>query len=245
MLMGVMTALSLRGFFHSVISDEPELPATLQALTFPLFPLIAWQTVRIWTRGRWPTDSYFEIWHGRRIFLLGGLWLCLFGGVRVAGDALRDSIRPYRLIQTAAGSVRLYDGGVSSGVYEFLKKNTTPGEPIADVAYGGGINFALHRTSPLYTTMFVSFLPSEAQRRRDRDQLSESNARFVISSIPPPFRYGTPFGCAFPRFVWKTEGCTDPPTVTFPVMDLIGERYLLAGRFDAIAMYARRASPAP
>jgi hypothetical protein len=183
--------------------------------------------------------------HGRRIFLLASLWLCLFGGVRVAGDAFRDSIRPYRLIQTAAGSVRLYDGGVSSGVYEFLKKNTRPGEPIADFAYGGGINFALHRTSPLYTTMFVNFLPSEAQRRRDRDQLRESNVRFVISSIPPPFRYGTPFGCAFPRFVWKTEGCTDPPTVTFPVKDLIEERYLPAGRFDAVAIYARRASPPP
>src|SRR5215469_15837931 len=44
-LMGVMTALSLRGFFNSSQSNAPELPATLQALTFPLFPLIAWQTV--------------------------------------------------------------------------------------------------------------------------------------------------------------------------------------------------------
>lgn len=243
-LMGVMTALSLRGFFNSVNSDTPEVPATLAALTFPLFPSIAWQTVRVWTSGRW-TDSSFEMRHRRRIFLLASLWLCLFGGVRVVGDALRDSIRPYRLIQTAAGPVRLNDGGVSKGVYEFLKKNTTPGEPIADVAYGGGVNFALHRTSPLYTTMFEGFLPSEAQRRRDHDQLRESNVRFVISTIPPPFRYGTRFGCAFPRFVWKTEGCTDPPTVTFPVMDLIEEQYLLAGRFDAIAMYVRRASPAP
>jgi len=183
--------------------------------------------------------------HRRRIFLLGGLWLCLFGGGRIVGDTLRDHVRPYRQIQTAAGSVRLNDGGVSSGVYEFLKKNTTPGEPIADFAYGGGVNFALHRTSPLYTTEFENYLPSEAQRRRDRDQLRDSNVRFVISSIPPPFKYGTPFGCPFPRFVWKTEGSTDPPTVTFPVMDLIEERYLPAGRFDAIAMYARRASPAP
>jgi hypothetical protein len=244
-LMGVMTALCLRGFFNSVDSDWPSIDAKLQALTFPLFPLIAWQTVRIWTSGRWPTDSYFEMRHGRRIFLLGSLWLCVFGGVRVVGDALRDSIRPYRLIQTAAGSVRLNDGGISNDVYEFLKNNTTPGEPIADVAYGGGVNFALHGTSPLYTTMFVNFLPSEAQRRRDHDQLSESNVRFVISSIPPPFRYGTPFGCAFPRFVWKNEGSTDPSTVTFPVLDLIEERYLPAGRFDEIAIYARRASPAP
>ena len=243
-LMGVMTALCLRGFFHSILSDAPELPATLTGLAFPLFPLIAWQTVRIWTSSRWPTGAYFEMRHGRRIFLLGGLSLCLLGGVRVTGDALRDSSRPYRLIQTDAGSVRLYDGGVSSGVYEFLKKNTRPGEPIADVAYGGGVNFALHRTSPLFTTMFEGFLPSEAHRRRDGDQLRESNIRFVISSIPPPFRYGTGFGCAFPRFVWKNEGCTDPPTVTFPVMDLIEERYLPAGRFDDIAIYARRASPA-
>ncbi|HYK62451.1 MAG TPA: hypothetical protein VEV85_23635, partial [Bryobacteraceae bacterium] len=163
-LMGVMTALSLRGFFNSSQSNAPELPATLQALTFPLCPLIAWQTVRIWTSGRWPTDSYFEMRHRRRVFLLGGLWLCLFGGGRIIGDTLRDHVRPYRLIQTAAGSVRLNDGGVSSGVYEFLKKNTAPGEPIADFAYGGGINFALHRTSPLYSTMFVNFLPSEAHR---------------------------------------------------------------------------------
>jgi hypothetical protein len=244
-LMGVMTGLCLRGFFNSIHTDVPELPATLVALAFPLFPLIARQTVRIWTSGRWATDSYFEMRHSRRIFLLGSLWLCLFGGFRVIGDTLRDHIRPYRLVQTAAGSVRINDGGVSNGVYEFLKKNTTPGEPIADFAYGGGINFALHRTSPLYTTEFVNFLPSEAQRLRDRDQLRESSVRFVISSIPPPFEYGTTFGCAFPRFVWKIEGSTGPPKATFPVMDLIEEQYRLAGRFDEIAIYARRASPAP
>src|SRR5262249_27233749 len=60
-LMGMMTALCLRGFFNSVDSDWPSIDAKLQALTFPLFPLIAWQTVRIWTSGRWPTDAYFEM----------------------------------------------------------------------------------------------------------------------------------------------------------------------------------------
>jgi len=244
-LTGVMTALSLRGFFNSIHRDVPELPATLQALTYPLFPLVAWQTVKIWTRGRWPTDSCLEMRHRRHIFLLGSLWLCLFGGVRVIGDSVRDSIRPYRLIQTDAGSVRLNDGGVSSGVYEFLKRNTTPGEPIADLNYGGGINFALRRTSPLYSTQFVDFLPSEAQRRRDRDQLRESNVRFVINSIPPSFIYGPAMGCVFPRFVWKVEGSKDPPTVTFPVMDLIEERYRPVGRFGEMAMYARRGIPAP
>jgi hypothetical protein len=145
-LMGVMTALSLRASSIQLIQTRPNFPP--RSWHSP-FPLIAWQTARIWTSGRWPTDSYFEMWHGRRIFLLGSLWLGLFGGVRVAGDVLRDHIRPYRLIQTAAGSVRFNDGGVSNGVYELLKKNIRPGEPTADVAYGGGANFALHRTSPL------------------------------------------------------------------------------------------------
>lgn len=235
-LLGLIFGVSTRELFNNAISQATQATPMLYAIIFPAFPLLVQRGLFWWNAVLRLGPSSLPV---QRVYAAAGLVLCVFGGVRVAGYGVREARKQYVQINTDAGPVKLADGGISADVYDFLKKNTAPGEPIADIAYGGGINFALHRRSPLYTTQFANFRPTEQHRQRDYLQLLAGKTRFVINRDPPVVHYGTPMGCAFPRFVWKAVARPGDNDVTFPVMQLLQEQYKPGKRFGDIVIYER------
>jgi hypothetical protein len=231
-LLGVVFGLSLRSLFNSSISNvtmvTPLHYPLLMALTLPLslYAALKWS-------GPGPEASPMI---AQRVQVWGAVALVLFGAGRLAGSVVRDAKKQYFHIVTEAGAVKLNDR-VSADVYDFLKTNTLVGEQIADVAYGGGLNFALHRASPLYSTQFVMFRPSAEQRWRDYAHLRANRTRFVISQKPPLAKYGTGHGCSFPRFVWMAPAPPEDAGVIFPVMQFIEARYYPIVTFAGVSVY--------
>jgi hypothetical protein len=224
--------LSLRSLFNSSLSNVTMItPIHYPLLMALILPLALYAALKWSGPGLEACPAITD-----RLQVWGAVVLVLFGAGRLAGFAVRESKNQYFRIVTEAGAVKLNDRA-SSDVYEFLKKNTLDGEPIADVAYGGGLNFALHRASPLYSTQFVMFRPSAEQRWRDYARLSANRTRFAISQTPPVATFGTGHGCSFPRFVWWAPAPPDEAGVSFPVMKFIEARYRPAATFAGISVY--------
>jgi hypothetical protein len=235
-ILGLIFGVSTRELFNNAISQATQATPLLYAIIFPAFPLIVERALVWWNSLlRFAPSSLLR----QRVYVAGNVALCLFGAVRVAGYSVREARKHYLRINTDAGLVRVADDGVSADVYYFLKENTAPEEPIADIAYGGGINFALHRRSPLYTTQFANFRPTLQHRQRDYLQLLAARTRFVINRDPPEFRYGTAMGCAFPGFVWKAVAPASGNDVAFPILQLVREQYRPRKRFGDIVIYER------
>lgn len=241
-LLGLTFALSTRNLFNTVLSHATTTTPMLYPMLFAVLPLVVREAF-----GRWNSVAAQAIPPRdlQRLYAALSVILCLYGGVRLAGYGVKEARKQYGRLNTDAGMVKLGDGGASAEVYEFMKKNIQPGETFADVGYGGGLNFALHRSSPLYTTQFTAFRPTAQHRERDYTQLNNARTRFVIGQDPPIARYGTEFGCAFPRLVWKAYGCIQCANVSFPVMQLIQVRYRVEAKFGEIAVYTLKGGGAP
>ncbi len=235
-ILGIIAGVSTRELFNNTVSQATQATPMLYAIIFPAFPLLIQHAFERWTALREGAPSVLS---AQRVYAASAVVLCLFSGVRLAGYAAREARKHYTQVSTDAGSIKLDDAGVSAEVYEFLKNRTLPDEPIADLAYGGGVNFALHRGSPLFTTQFANFRPTLEHRQRDYLQLRSSNVRFVISRQPPSVRYGTENGCAFPALVWKALACPDDAKIVFPVLQFITDHYRPSKQFGDIIVYER------
>jgi hypothetical protein len=232
-MMGAVFGLSSRSLFNSAISNTPMItPAQYPVLLVVIFLLVRY-ALQTWSG--LDRDKSPPVVHRIQIYV--SLVLVLFGGCRLAGYVVREGKNEYVRLVTDAGAVRLSDDGVSRKAYEFLKARTLPGEPIADVAYGGGLNFALHRLSPLFTSQFLMFRPTVEQRQRDLVQLENSKTRFVVSQEPPSAKYGTGFGCAFPQIAWIAPGPREDANVQFPVMQFIEAHYRPAVHLPGVSIY--------
>jgi hypothetical protein len=239
---GVIFGVSIRELFNNIFSQTTQAATMLDAIVFPAFPLLVQRALFWWNTLVRRAPSTVS---AQRVYLAATLALSLFAGVRLAGYAVREATKRYVAIDTDAGRVKLGDGGVSAEVYDFLEKNTAPGEPIGDIAYGGGVNFALHRRSPFFTTQFSNFRPTVQNRQRDYLQLLASKTRFVINRNPPAVGYGTGKGCSFPRFVWKASACSECTDATFPVMQLLQQQYRPSKQFGEIVIYERISANVP
>jgi hypothetical protein len=236
-VLSVIAAVSVRSLFGSTISRFARPPDMTQAFLFVTFPFILYRMFQAWAR---LCGNVLEQVDLRRIEWLACVILCAFGVAQVARSAVKNAAEPYVTVNTDAGPVKLSDNLISARVYEFLKANTRPEESIADVAYGGGVNFALHRAGPLYSTQFVLLRPTVLQRERDAAQLAAAQTRFVISRIPPVARYGNGIGCACPRLVWEPSPPPGDAHELFPLMTLIEQRYQPVMRLSPVVIYSRR-----
>jgi hypothetical protein len=154
-----------------------------------------------------------------------------YGMLRIAvGYPTLISNRPYQTLQTAAGPVRLVDYSANREIYDFVVENTSADDTVLDIPYGGGINVAAHRPSPVFTTLFVQTSPPERVLSLDSELIRKHPPKVVIARNEP--RYGAEYGingclCAFPRLVWI------PPTSSvidkkMPILDYIQQNYRVA-----------------
>ena len=236
-VLSVIAAVSVRSLFGSTISRFARPPDMTQAFLFVTFPFILYRMFQFWAKLRGYVLDQAEL---RRIEWLACAILCIFGAAQIARATVKSEAEPYITINTDAGPVKVSDNLTSARVYQFLKVNSLPEESIADVAYGGGVNFALHRAGPLYSTQFVLLRPTVLQRERDAAQLAAAQTRFVISRIPPVARYGNGIGCACPRLVWEPSPPPGDALELFPLMTLIEQRYQPVMRLAPVVIYSRR-----
>jgi hypothetical protein len=236
-VLSVIAAVSVRSLFGSTISRFARPPDMTQAFLFVTFPFILHRMFEFWAK---LCDYVLDQAELRRIEWLACAILCIFGAAQIARASVKSAAEPYITINTDAGPVKVSDNLTSARVYQFLKVNSLPEESIADVAYGGGVNFALHRAGPLYSTQFVLLRPTVRQRERDAAQLAASQTRFVISRIPPVARYGNGIGCACPRLVWEPSPAPGDAKEFFPLVALIEQRYQPVMRLSPVVIYSRR-----
>jgi hypothetical protein len=237
-MLGLLCGASLRGLFGAPGTSSSRPPEAIQGLIFPFLPFLLSRMFHHWAKLR---RVAFYPPGATRIQILACVVLCLVAVVRIASMCVKRDYKPYIAINTDAGPVRVADRD-SADLYAFMKANTLPDEPFADLAYGGAVNFALHRSTPLYSTQFDGFLPTAQHRARDASQLLAAKTRFVIKPNLRPARYGTGAGCSFPRFAWKAPPCPGCDGIVFPVIQAIDEQYSSVAHFGDRDVYSRAAA---
>jgi hypothetical protein len=236
-MLGLLSGGSVRGLFGAPGTSSTHPPEAIQGLVFPFLPFLLSRMFHHWAKFRGLALSPRA---AARIQVLACVVLCLAALVRIAAMRVKHEHKQYIAINTDAGPVKVADRD-SADLYAFMKANTRPDEPIADLAYGGGVNFALHRPTPLYSTVFVAFLPTPQHRARDASQLAAARTRFVIKGNRRPAVYGAGAGCSFPRLTWIAPPCPGCDQVVFPVIQVIDQQYSSVAHFGDRDVYSLRA----
>jgi hypothetical protein len=238
-MLGLLCGASLRGLFGAPGTSSSRPPEAIQGLVFPFLPFLLSRMFHHWATLR---RLALPPMTAARMQALACIVLSLVAVVRIVSMRVKRDHMAYIAMNTDAGPVRVADRD-SADLYAFVKANTRPDEPIADLAYGGAVNFALHRSTPLYSTQFDGFLPTAQHRARDASQLLRAKTRFVIKQNLRPARYGTGAGCSFPRFAWKAPPCPGCDRVEFPVIQVIDQQYSSVAHFGDRDVYCRAGEP--
>lgn len=220
-LAAVVLALALRGLF----GDQNAITPLVAMAAVPLLFVVGmrWLPASLRFFETAQADRDVQTWE--RVLLIG---LAVFGAARLAVWAAFDLDRAYHPLVTEAGTVQVADAA-SAPVYEFLRARLSPDEALLDVAYGGGVNFALRRSSPVFSTQWWFMAPPPWTLEEDAARFGAQPPRYVIGNTLPYFgaSYGsiTPTACTFPRLVWRPDELGYDPAQTFPVLDEIIARY--------------------
>ena len=140
-------------------------------------------------------------------------------------------VRPterYYPLETLAGRIRLKDES-SLNVYRFVISHTQAGDLVADFAWGGAVNFAARRSSPLFMEVFSMYRPAERylQLEVQRMQIAKPKLAIGVDNDLLGSRYGalTTNGCMFPALVWRSSRVMGDPQRVLPVITHVLETY--------------------
>jgi len=217
--------MSTRGWFTSTLDVHTDVPGICYPFFLLLGPYLLWRFLELAGPGP-DLQAGNRDWPGAA---LTALFLAIFL-LRMAGSADQWNA-PYVPLSTLAGEVRSGDIDVDSEIYRFVMANTSPSDLILDVPYGGGMNVATRRASPLFETQFRFLSPSEEILRDDLDRIQRHPPKLVIAQNEPDF--GASFGlrgcsCAFPRLVWKPERIPANDGKRNPALDYVAQNYRVA-----------------
>jgi hypothetical protein len=153
--------------------------------------------------------------------------------------------RPYdAALETSAGRVRLLDRRTSGDIYRYVVEHTTSSDPVLDIAYGGAVNFAGRRASPIYSTQFSALAPAQQYLDLDLSRVRSNPPKLIIAENKPDFgaTYGlcAETGCMFPALVWRSTRLACEPGRNFPVLDYIRNNYAPIVRFGDKTIYAEK-----
>jgi len=231
-----MSSRSLFGDSHSL--------TTMVALAPLAIWFIVWPYLLIDLLRRLETS---DVDHGVRLWSKVVLTVVvLYGGVQLIDGLITEARTNYVPLQTEAGTVRLADHPVSADVYQYVVANTRDHENILDVAYGGGINFAARRGSPVFSTQWWYLIPAQKYADADYDRFMRQPPSLIIGNDLPHF--AATFGveaataCTFPRLVWRPDELAYDPMRTFPVIDSIEANYQPAAKVDGIVIFERQSA---
>ncbi len=235
-LAAVVAALTVRGWF----GDQNAITPLVAVAAMPLL-FIVWVC--------WLRDSLtdFEMPNANQV---GSGWsrvvisvLVVFGAARLCLWVWLDLPQSFQSLVTDAGLVYVGDTA-SVSVYDFLRTQTQPGESFLDVNYGGGLNFALRRGSPVFSTQWWYLAPPQTVLADDLARFQAQPPRYVVGNTLDYF--GAAYGsiastrCTFPRLVWRSAELAYDPAQSFPVLDEIVARYKPVAEFEGVMMYERR-----
>lgn len=220
--------MSVRGLFGTTLFPFTEVPA----ICYPFFALLA-----PWMLWRWLEAANSAPGGARRVpaAAITAILALAYGSFRLAGAWPTGlSPRTGRVLETAAGRVRL--GHASEAlIYSYVVSHTGPADAVLDLPYGGGINFAARRRSPLFVTQHSGlFMPPQYQQL-DLKRFLADPPKIVIADHGPS--YGTYWGvegtmrCACPRLVWRPDQPSTDPTIVFPVVEHIRRNYHVEREF--------------
>ena len=222
--------ISFRGLFGGTMSQLTQ----VSNAAYP-FWFIVWPYLMLWLL------RTFEF--ARHPIVVVSATLLVFAGLHLMGAAVAETGAKYTRLDTDAGTIKLRDTQIAPRVYSYVMAHTRPGEPILDVADGGGINFGGHRSSPIFSTQFTALEPDANHMNMDLIRMENNPPRLVIANEGPAFQatYGlcTNTACAFPALVWRSTRLACDPSFTFPVLDYIRSHYQEAARFGQKVIYLR------
>lgn len=223
LLLSIPVVMSLRGLFNTTLDRVTEVSAICYPFFLILGPYLLWRIIE----GVWPREDVLNLgrsWVARLVVVV----FVAYGLLRLAGAYDSFSNRNYGTLHTQAGDIRSRDYKVDAELYNFVMSHTSPTDTVLDVPYGGGINVASGRRSPLFTTQFQQWTMPEDHMWEDLARFKKRPPKVVIAENE--FDYGASYGlegsfCAFPDVVWVAPDGPDPGQKAFPVLQYIRENY--------------------
>ncbi len=218
--------MSARGWFNWLLESRTEVPGVCYPFFLILGPYLLWRALA------WE-DSGQEMRAGMRSAVgcaIVGL-LVVYGSLRlIAAYPYLLSSKPYHAMSTLAGQVRLTNYQTDAEIYRFVLENSSPGDTVLDLPYGGGINFAAHRLSPIFQMQFRQLSVPDNLLENDLENIRRQPPKVVIADNAP--NYGAIYGwnansCVFPRLVWEPPVIAQSDRVA-PVIAYIQQNYRVA-----------------
>jgi hypothetical protein len=170
--------------------------------------------------------------------------VAVYGLLRFGAAVVAERPSHYLVLETAAGPVRLLDRSASADVYRYVVQHTSSADPVLDTAFGGAVNFAGRRASPIYSTQFSGLAPSQKYLDLDLERIRAHPPALVIADLKPDFgaSYGlcAETGCMFPALVWRSKRLACDPGRNFPVLEFIKQNYAPVARFGEKTIYAQK-----
>jgi len=227
MLLTAPVVMSARGWFNTSLGVTSEVPGICYPFLMILGPYLIWRFLA--AAGPGP-----DLQMGMRAWPAATLaaGLAAYALVRiVAGypDLLSD--RPYRTLSTLAGEVNLRSYATDAEIYRYVMDHTAPSDTLLDLPYGGGMNVATHRASPLFETQFFFLSTPDFYLDQDLERIRRHPPKVVIAQNKPNF--GAFYGlrgctCAFPRLVWTPPTSAVIEDKIFPALAYIEQNYRVA-----------------
>jgi hypothetical protein len=225
--------ISLRGLFGGTMSQLTQVSMAAYPLWMIVCPYLMLWFLRKFEFSRHPALAISAI-------------LLAYGALRLMGAVVTEATTQYARLDTDAGTIRLRDTQVAPKVFAYVMTHTDRGEPLLDVADGGGVNFGGHRASPIFSTQFTAFAPDANHLNTDLVRIEKNPPRLVIANAGADFQatYGLCMntGCTFPALVWRSSRLACDPSRTFPVLEYIRSHYQQVARFGEKVIYARKAA---
>jgi hypothetical protein len=219
-------AMSSRGWFNWHLGTITNVPAICYPFFILLAPYLIWRFLNLAGPGP-DLDRGVRALAGATVVTL----FLAYAGLRIAGDYTSSFSRQANYdLSTLAGDIRLTDSG-DSEIYRFVIENSGPGDGLLDIPYGGGMNVATHRLSPLFSGQFEQLKMPDELLQKDLDQIRSRPPKIVIVQEAP--NYGVFYGlngctCAFPHLVWVPAASTIEEGKDFPAIDYIRQNYRVA-----------------
>jgi hypothetical protein len=150
--------------------------------------------------------------------------------------------RPYPMLQTRAGGVRLGQLEPDASLYRILEQTEQPGEGFVDLPYGGGLSFAARLRSPLFTTQHTLLPIPFHYLDRDLRRIASDPPRLALVADSEHFgtAYGGHQGCSFPAITWIPGRGDAIPGYVYPIVDFLRRNYTVAGRYRGRLLLAFR-----
>jgi hypothetical protein len=220
-------AMSSRGWFNWHLGPTTTVPAICYPFFILLAPFLIWRFLGIAGPGA-DLDRGIRGVGGAAVVTLFVVYAALRIGAGYSGFL---SNRPYQDLNTLAGNIRLSNFAVDSEIYRFVLENSGPTDTVLDVPYGGGMNVATQRLSPLFTGQFEQLKVPDDFLEKDLERMQARPPKVVIAQNEP--NYAVFYGlegctCAFPHLVWVPPASSVVPGKVFPAIDYIQQNYRVA-----------------